>query len=54
MEENHLFKTYSMHEMLDELDLIERYQQPGHQHYLSEMTSKQKRLYQHMNIEPPS
>lgn len=29
MDEQGLFKNYTMQELLDELDIIERYQQPG-------------------------
>jgi transposase len=54
MDDNKLFKTYTMQEMLDELDVIEFYQQPGRQHYLSEITDKKKLLYQYMNVEIPS
>ena len=54
MDDKDLFKTYTMQELLDELDIIEFYQQPGHQHHVSEITNKQKKLYQYMEVEVPS
>lgn len=45
MDEQSLFKNYTMQEFLDESDIIERYQQPGKQHHLGEITEKQKFLY---------
>jgi transposase len=54
MDDNKLFKTYTMQELLDELDIIEIYQQPGRQHHLGEITNKQKKLYQYMGVEEPS
>lgn len=38
MDENNLYKNYTMQSLLDELDIIEYYQQPGRTHHLSEMT----------------
>ncbi len=53
MDENGLFKNYTMKGLLDELDIIEYYHQPG-KYYLSEITEKQKKLYHCMKIEPPT
>ncbi|MPN46862.1 hypothetical protein SDC9_194461 [bioreactor metagenome] len=54
MDEQGLFKNYTMQELLDELDIIEWYQQPGKVHHLGEMTEKQKALYQYMGVDIPS
>lgn len=54
MDDNGLFKNYTMQELLDELDIIEHFQQPGKQHHLSEITEKQRKLYQHMKVEVPT
>ena len=54
MDDNGLFKNYTMQEVLDELDIIEYYQQPGKQHHISEITEKQKKLYHYMAVDPPS
>ena len=40
MDENGLFSDYTMQSLLDELDVIEYYQQPSKNHYLSEITNK--------------
>ena len=44
MNDNDLYKRYTMQELLDELDVIECYEQPGHRHRISEVTRKQKDL----------
>ena len=54
MDENGLFKDYTMQSLLDELDTIEYYQQPGKAHHLSEITNKQRKLYELMNVPVPS
>jgi hypothetical protein len=48
MEDNKLFLKYSMKELLDELDIIELYQQPGNSSYVGEITGKQKAIYEAM------
>jgi len=45
MDDKGLFKDYTMQSLLDELDTIEYYQQPGKTHHLSEITEKQRKLY---------
>ena len=54
MDENGLFNDYTMQTLLDELDIIEYYQQPGRAHHLSEITSKQRKLYELMQVPAPS
>lgn len=39
---------------LDDLDIIEYYQQPGRAHHLSEITKKQASLYGAMKVEVPN
>ena len=53
MDENGLFKDYTMQSLLDELDTIEYYQQPGKAHHLSEITAKQSKLYELMQVPVP-
>ncbi len=45
MSDKDLFKNYTMQELLDELDIIECYEQPGSKRRISEMTKKQMDLY---------
>lgn len=54
MDDNGLFKNYTMQSLLDELDIIEYYQQPGKAHHLSEITGKQLKLYEYMKVKAPS
>ena len=54
MRENSLYKDYTLQDMLDELDVIERFQQPGSRHHIGEMTKKQMEIYRCLDIAPPS
>lgn len=54
MRKNSLYKKYTLREMLDELDVIERFQQPGSRHHIGELTKKQMKLYRCMEVDLPS
>ena len=54
MDKANLFKNYTMQEMLDELDIIERFQQPGKAPHMGEITEKQKKLFLSMDVAIPS
>ena len=54
MDDKGLFRNYTMQSLLDELDIIEYYQQPGKAHHLSEMTEKQRGLYEMMGVAAPT
>ena len=54
MDDNGLLKNYTMQSLLDELDVIEYYQQPGKAYHLSEVTAKQQKLYEYMKVKAPS
>ena len=54
MDEHGLFSDYTMQSLLDELDVIEYYQQPGKAHHLSEITNKQRKLYELMEVPVPT
>ncbi len=54
MSDNQLFKSYTLQELLDELDVIERYEQPGRKHRIGEMTKKQMSLYELMGVAVPT
>ena len=43
-----------MQSLLDELDIIEDYQQPDKAHHLSEITNKQRKLYELMEVPVPT
>ena len=53
MQDKDLFKKYTMTELLDEFDVIECFEQPGHDLRVSEMTLKQLALYNDMGVAPP-
>ena len=54
MSEKGLFKSYTLQEVLDELDVIERFEQPGRKPYIGEMTAKQLNLYAGLGVASPS
>ena len=54
MDKNKLFSDYTLQSLLDEIDIIEYYQQPGKAHHLSEITGKQRRIYEFMDVLSPS
>ena len=54
MQEKDLFKKYTMQELFDEFDVIECFEQPGHELRLGEITKRQAELYQTIEISPPS
>lgn len=54
MQDKNLFKKYTMHELLDEFDIIECFEQPGRDLRVSEVTKRQIELYEAMEIAPPT
>lgn len=54
MQENNLFKTYTMQEVLDELDVIECFEVPGRQLQVGETTKRQRELYSQLGVTPPA
>ncbi|MEI3611131.1 transposase [Pseudogracilibacillus sp. SO30301A] len=54
MSDKDLFKNYTLQELLDELDIIECYEQPGRKRRIGEITKKQMDLYGHLGVDVPS
>ncbi len=54
MSDQKLYKTMTMQELLDELDVIECFGHPGHRVQCGEITKKQKALYAALGVEAPS
>jgi len=54
MQENNLFKDYTLQEVMDELDIIECFDVPGQQLEVGETTERQKILYERLGITPPA
>ncbi len=53
MKDNDLYKNYSIQSMLDELDIIERFEYPGHRPHCGEMTKRQKDLFDAFKVPHP-
>lgn len=54
MSDQGLFRNYTMQELLDELDVIECFEQPGRRRRIGEMTKKQLQLFEQLGVEAPS
>ena len=54
MDINGLFRDYTMQELFDELDVIEKFHQPKRSAYYGEITDKQTKLYAALGFEPPA
>ncbi|MHC1758105.1 MAG: IS1634 family transposase [Negativicutes bacterium] len=54
MSEKNLFKNYTLQELLDELDIIECFDQPGRKSRVGEMTKKQMELYALFDVATPA
>ena len=52
MEEKGLFAKYTMHELLDELDVIECFMEPGKAPFQGEVLKKQEQIYRDLGIAP--
>lgn len=51
MDEKQLFKKYTLQELLDELDIIEAFRQPGKKPVIGEVTQKQRELFRLLDVE---
>lgn len=54
MQDANLFEKWTMQGVLDELDMIERFEAPEHGCILGEITKKQTELYDAMGVQSPS
>ena len=54
MSEKGLYKNYTMQELLDELDVIEAFENPGSAVRVGEVTKKQSQLYNTLGVVPPT
>jgi len=54
MQDKELFKTYTLMELLDELDSIELFQHPKRKPRFSEVTKKQKDIFKAMDVQMPA
>lgn len=54
MQNAKLFKKYTLQSLLDKLDVIECFENPGYELRIGEVLEKQKHLYEVMEVRPPS
>ena len=52
MKENGLFAQYTLHELLDELDVIECFVEPGKTPIQGEVLKKQEDLFRKLGVKP--
>jgi len=53
MQDHQLFKTYTLQTLLDQVDVIECFERPGHRLQVGEILEKQKKIYSDMGVEVP-
>lgn len=54
MQEKQLFQRYTMQGLLDELEVIECYERPGHDLQFGEITKRQIELYDALGVPLPT
>jgi len=54
MQDNNLYRNYTMQSLLDSLDVIERYDFEGQRYHCSEITQKQLDIYSCLGVSPPN
>lgn len=54
MQDQNLFKDYTLQGVLDRLDVIECFENPGQDLSVGEVLEKQKDLYVKLGVEPPT
>ena len=54
MQDNNLFKDYTMQQVLDKLDVIECFENPGDKLRVGEVLSKQHQLFLDLGVNPPA
>jgi transposase len=54
MKVQNLYKKYTMHQILDKLDVIECFEEPGRKSRVGEILTEQMDIYKKMGVEPPT
>ena len=54
MSDNSMFKKYTLQEVLDEIDVIEKFEYPGKKMRIGEVTKKQEGLYNMLEVKSPT
>lgn len=53
MQDQEMYKDYTLQQVLDKLDVIECFEHPGHELRVGEILEKQKDIYVKLGVEPP-
>ncbi len=53
MKDHDLYKNYTLQGLMDEIDVIERYERPGKKHHVGEITKKQLLIFDAMGVAAP-
>ncbi|MEA1975732.1 MAG: transposase, partial [Bacillota bacterium] len=54
MSDNDLFKKYTLQEVLDEIDVIEKFSYPEKKTRIGEITKKQEKLFELLGVNSPT
>ncbi|SJZ89072.1 hypothetical protein SAMN05660900_01744, partial [Megasphaera cerevisiae DSM 20462] len=54
MKQANLYKSYTLHQMLDKLDVIECFEDAGHSLRIGELLDKQKKIYEALGVKMPT
>lgn len=54
MQDNNLFKDYTLQQVLDKLDVIECFENPGDKLWVGEVLAKQNQLFLDLGVAPPT
>ena len=54
MSDNSMFKKYTLQEVLDEIDVIEKFDYPGKKMRIGEVTKKQEGLFNMLEVKSPT
>ena len=54
MSDNNMFKTYTLQEVIDEIDVIEKFDYPGEKIRIGEVTKKQEGLFDMLQVKSPT
>jgi transposase len=54
MQDKGMFRNYTLHKLLDKLDIIECFEHPEHKLRVGEILEKQKKIYIDIGVEPPT
>ncbi|MBC5744332.1 transposase [Lachnospiraceae bacterium MD308] len=54
MKKSDLYKNYTLHQLLDELDVIECFEEANHSLRIGELLNKQAKIYEDLGVKVPT